>query len=324
MTLRKSWLVAAESAPEGANALDGRLAHAGSYVRDSDGLVRAGVLGYRKNIVTARPDMALDIGDFEAVLTRGISYGVTPIANIGVLGVELPESPSSGSRWVRVYAAQHDNVDAADADNEPVLAYVAGNPSASPAVPALPVGALPFARILQPANVLGTQDCTVIEEFPMTAAVGGVVYFRNQAEQEAFECPDGQRAWRIDLQDDDVRQRGSWGDTGTVAFNANYRNGYPGMTIRRKGKSVRIRGQFANKVIVNVAPNSQYGFADIAAEFRPGSYVFAPCAINASTGQYGGQVIIFPNGGMYFSLNGTATIPIGQLQIAFDIEYDVA
>ncbi|PPF64534.1 hypothetical protein C5E11_03845 [Clavibacter michiganensis] len=227
MTLRKSWLVAAESALQGATALDGRLAHAGSYVRNSAGLVRAGVLGYRKDLVSTRSDMALDVGAFEAVLTRGAGYGATPIANDGTIGVALPASPSSNSRWVRVYAVQHDNIDAADADNEPVLTYVAGNAAASPSLPALPVGALPIARILQPANVLGTADCVVVEEFPMTAAVGGVVPFRSKSELDAWTDPVlGQHACVVPASNEYSYVAGAWG----IRLEA-YWQGNPGSSI---------------------------------------------------------------------------------------------
>lgn len=205
MTLRRSWLVAATSAAQAATALDGRLAQAGAYVRSSTGLVRAGVLGYRTGLVSARSDMVLDIGDFPAVLTRGTAYGVTPVANDGVVSVALPASPSSNSRWVRVYAIQRDNIDAADADNLPVLTYVAGNAAATPAVPALPVGAMPVARVLQPANVLGTADCVVIEDFPMTAAAGGTVMVRDRAERDSgFAWAERQE---IELLDSGARMR---------------------------------------------------------------------------------------------------------------------
>lgn len=227
MTLRKSWLVAAETELEGANALDGRLAQAGSYVRDASGLPRAGVLGYRTGVVSAREDMVLDVGAFPAVLTRGAGYGVTPIANDGVVPVALPASPSSNSRWVRVYAIQHDNVDGADDDNDPVLAYVAGNAAASPSLPALPVGALPVARILQPANVLGTANCTVIEDFPMTAAAGGIVHFRTKAELDSWTDPVvGQRAYVVATANEYGFAAGAWG----IRLEA-YWQGNPGSAI---------------------------------------------------------------------------------------------
>jgi hypothetical protein len=222
MTLRKSWLVAAASAPQGANALDGRLAQAGSYVRSAAGLVRAGVLGYRTGIVATRPDMVLDVGAFEAVLTRGAGYGVTPIANDGVIPVALPASPSSNSRWVRVYALQRDNVDAADADNNPVLAVVAGNAAASPSLPALPLGAMPIARILQPANVLGTADCDVTEDFPMTATAGGVLPARTKTELDAFSGAEGQLAVSFDTMRLWERRGGVWRRNGEVSSHSEF------------------------------------------------------------------------------------------------------
>lgn len=194
MTLRKSWLVGADTAGVGATAKDARLSHAGSYVRHADGTVRAGVLGYRSGIVASRADMAVDVGRFEAVLTRGVTDGVNEIANDGTITIALPAAPSSGTRWVRVYALQRDNVDAADSDNAPVLLATA----ASTSLPALPVGALPIARILQPANVLGTDDCTVIEDFPMTAAAGGVVPVRNSTERDSVAWLPGQEIMRLD------------------------------------------------------------------------------------------------------------------------------
>jgi hypothetical protein len=229
MTLRKSWLVAGTTPADGATALDGRLAQAGLYARDASGLVRAGILGNRSGVVSARSDMALDIGPFEAVLTRGALYGVTPIANDGTLTIELPPAPSSNSRFVRVYVLQRDNVDGADADNEPILAAVAGAAAATPAWPALPTGALPIARVLQPANVLGTVDCTVVEEFPMTTAIGGIVPTRDLAERDAWAPAPGEKSYLLANGRTYTRRGAGWVDLDpqgvTVSQNSD-ENGY--------------------------------------------------------------------------------------------------
>jgi hypothetical protein len=257
MTLRKSWLVASSNPAAGANALDGRLAQAGLYARSSAGVVRAGVLGVRVGIVTARSDMALDIDAFEAVLSRSKTYGVTPIANDGLVSVELPAAPSSNSRWVRVYVKQNDNIDAADADNAPVLGVVSGAAAAAPTLPALPTGALPIARILQPANVLGTADCTVIEDFPMTAPLGGVVPVRDATERGNWAPDDGGLAFQLDADILWVRKAGGWweefndsgwitagtgGSTLVAGWTAAASSGYPAAAFRYIGGVVHLRG----------------------------------------------------------------------------------
>jgi hypothetical protein len=210
MTLRKSWTVGATNPANGATAQDARLAHAGLFEVAASGVVRAGVLGNQSGIVASRSDMALDVNAFEAVLTRGASYGVTPIANDGIVSIVLPAAPSSNSRWVRVYVIQRDNIDGADANNNIELGYVAGAAAASPTLPALPTGALALARVLQPANVLGTADCTVTEDYPMTAARGGVVPVRDQAEMTAWTPEDGGMVFRIDQDFFWERVNGAW------------------------------------------------------------------------------------------------------------------
>jgi hypothetical protein len=283
MTLRKSWLVAASTPAAGATALDGRLAQAGLYSRSAAGVVRAGILGVRTGLVSARSDMALDVDVFEAVLSRSKTYGVTPIANDGLISITLPAAPSSNSRWVRVYVVQRDNVDAADTDNLPRLDYVAGAAAADPTLPALPTGALPIARILQPANVLGTADCTVIEDFPMTAPLGGVVPVRNATERGNWAPDDGSFAFQLDAGILWVRKGGGWweefndsgwitagagGSTLVAGWSASASSGYPAAAFRYIGGVVHLRGVAVKDSQAGpIAPND--GAFILPAAFRP-------------------------------------------------------
>lgn len=305
---------------------------AGLVTRSAAGAVRAGVMTRTPGalLVTGKNSMAVDVGAFEAVLSRN---GVQLVANDGVLTVALDAAPAANSRYDVIYVYQPTSALGDTGPFVPVLGVQKGTASATPSeaavVAALPAGALALASVLIPSgatSTLSTSPLVVIAQIhPYTAAAGGVIHFRNQTEADSFAAPDGTPAWRLDWNAPDVRQRGTWGKGGTITLNTNWQQGDPPLTIRRTGKKVRIQGQVTNKTLLTANANAQVGIGDITdASLRPAGFRFGAVAIN-STSQFAGQVIVFANGGIYFSINASvAMLAIGSFYLTFDLEYEVA
>lgn len=200
-------------APTGAplSSTDTREGIAGLTVRDLAGNVRAGILpNTTAALVTARASMGVDVAGFGAVLNRS---GALLIANDGAVTVPLGAAPSSNSRIDVVYVKQNESAAPfSDADNTPVLGVTAGTASVTPTAPNVPAGALPLAQVLIPSTASTTQSAGVVitQVYPYTAANGGTVLVRNQAERDAQSWPDGTRVWRIDTNAVEVRSSGSW------------------------------------------------------------------------------------------------------------------
>lgn len=207
MALRKGFGVSGS----GATAEDFRRGIQGAFVRNANGSLRAGVLGQVGNIVTAKASMGVDVAAFQAVLAQSAG-GALPVQNDGTVPVSLSAAPSSNSRIDVVYV-KHNDATGSDADSLPVIAAVTGTAAASPVKPSIPAGALELATVLVPAGATTTQSSGVVvtQTFAMTAAAGGVVPFRSQAELDAWSTPTvGQFAYLIDSDRYAIRRASAW------------------------------------------------------------------------------------------------------------------
>lgn len=75
--------------------------------------------------------------------------------------------------------------------------YIAGTPAPSPIEPSVPTGAIKLAVIDVPAS--GGGSPVVTQTYPYTAAAGGMLVVRTQAERDALSNPySGQQVWRVD------------------------------------------------------------------------------------------------------------------------------
>ncbi len=159
------------------DASDYRLGEAGLVMRTASGVPRYGV--FPPGVTgTGRADMSIDVSPFVAAVGRGSAYGVLKVANDGTLvSPPLDAAPSSNSRKDVVYVIQHDSVDAADADNLPVLGIAKGTAAAIPTVPAVPSGAAPLLVVTLPALVGSTNagGVTITQAGPSVVASGGIL-----------------------------------------------------------------------------------------------------------------------------------------------------
>lgn len=214
---------------------------AGLVVRDAAGNGRPGIFPRHANaIVTGRADMALNVAAFEGVSVRG--GGPLLLANDGAaVSPMLAAAPSSNSRIDVLYFKQNESAAPyADANNLPVFGVVTGAAAPIPVKPALTVaGAVELATITIPSTATTTLSSGVVitQTFLHTAAAGGVVSLRNQAEQDAYSPADGSPAYRTDQGRALRRRGGAWvADAGELyAEFTMSMNGVPDLVIVAAG-----------------------------------------------------------------------------------------
>lgn len=265
------------------DAVDYRLGQAGLVARSTAGVARAGVFPAGSGaLVSARADLTVDIAAFVAVLTRGSSYGTVVVSNDGAMqSPTFGVAPGSNSRIDVLWLRQNDSVDAADANDLPTWGITAGTAAPSPVAPSVPSGALAFAQVLIPAGATATNSGGVVitDVFPYTAAAGGVVHLRSQAEQDAWSPIDGSRAYRLDTSMGLERVGGAWisataSDTGWTLCTSQNAGVYTvsaygddrALSVRRIGKDVVLEGHIVSNV--GTSPDAVWAF--IPAGFRPG------------------------------------------------------
>lgn len=186
---------------------------AGLIETDAAGNARAGVFPAHLNeLVTARSDMNVDIAAFQAAAVQ--FGGPVLISNDGT--IQLPSvlvSPASGTNYYVVYVKQNESTSpGTDANNNVVVGVALSTVSFAAARSSLPAGALELATVQMPSGKTATNasGVTITQTFQYTAAEGGVVMLRNQAEQDAWSPAPGARAFRIDTGTERVRRGTAW------------------------------------------------------------------------------------------------------------------
>jgi hypothetical protein len=176
---------------------------AGLIVRSTSGSPRAGVFPRNASplvsATAATGPMTVDVSAFEAALVR--QGGPLFMQNDGTVSVTIGTAPVSNSRIDVVYVRQNESAaPMSDGSNTPVIAVVAGTAAATPVKPTIPVGALELATVTVPSGVTSTNAVGVVitQTFPCTAASGGLVRFRDQAEQDGFVATAGTLGYRAD------------------------------------------------------------------------------------------------------------------------------
>lgn len=142
------------------DARDIRYDLAGLVYRNKFGNARDGLLWpVPGKILTSRPDMAVDVNNFNAIAVR--DGGPVFLANRGLTRVPLDAAPVTGSRIDVLYAKQNDNstaVSSPDANVDSVLGVVKGEAAALPYKPqGLPLGAVELGTVTIPAGATSTQ-----------------------------------------------------------------------------------------------------------------------------------------------------------------------
>lgn len=195
-----------------ADTTEFRKAMSGLVVTDTTGAPRAGIFPRHGGaLLTSRTDMNVNIGAFEAAAYQfGGSILFTNDAT-----AQLPSplvSPLSGTNYYVVYAKINESTSpGTDPNNNRVLGTVLSTSSFTTARASgtrmdgsgtgLPVGAVEIGTVEMPTGKTATNQSGVIisNTFLCTAAAGGVVRIRNQAEQDAYAIAPGNLVYRLDL-----------------------------------------------------------------------------------------------------------------------------
>lgn len=293
--------------PAGLPITDNRRVFAGLVARNSDGTPRAGVLPAHANpLVTGRASMGYDVAPFVAATSR-INTGIELVANDAVTTVPTTAAPAANSRidviWVRSQFVQH-----VDANNDVVFGVTQGTAAAVPTKPTIPVGALELATATILSTTTTTATVVITQTHPYTAAQGGVVWLRNQPEQDAYTPANGALGFRLDTGATLLRVAGAWRvtskeDTAWAALpmsNGWVNFGAPYSTARycRIGGVVHVTG---------VIKSGSTGAAAIIGTLPPGFRPDAQILKNVPTAVGSGSIDVTVAGEIKVGANVSAT-----------------
>jgi len=135
--------------------------------------------------------------------SKGASNGPYYAANDALYTVNLTVPPASNSRIDVIYAMQMDPAAIVNADGSvaAVLTVAPGTPSATPAVPAIPSGAVALAQVLIASTaVAGTSgaNVTITDVRQFTTTRGNPIPVRTKAERDLITAVDGGEIYRLD------------------------------------------------------------------------------------------------------------------------------
>jgi hypothetical protein len=195
--------------PGATSAADARLADAGLIAAHGAGMaVRTGVLygPGATGLVTgtaATAPMTVQVAAHHWVTTRGPADGVYRGAAEAVRTVNIAAAPAANSRIDVVYVKQNDTASTISPDGTTgdVYAVAQGTAAATPAKPAIPVGAEELATITVAAGATATNGAgvTITNTARLTTGRGAPVPVRNAAERDALTSYPGLKVFRIDL-----------------------------------------------------------------------------------------------------------------------------
>ena len=179
------------TAPKAARlANGGLLAHDGSTPLG----VRKGVLvDGGVPVVSGTASMTYSVRAFVAVTMATSTNGPTVVPNDATVIVATTVAPGTNSRidviWVRQQLLSGDG--GSETDNLAEIGVTQGTAGATPAVPAIPTGALSLATVNVPTGTTATSGLTFTESHPWTVANGAPIPVRNDTERAALTAFDG-------------------------------------------------------------------------------------------------------------------------------------
>lgn len=266
-------------------------------LRDRAGDVRSGVFPGRETLLSGRSDRAVDVAPFLAAFND--SGAVLLGGTDAIEQVTLAAPPVSGGRIDRICW-------------NPVglpLYVVSGVAAGTPIAPSIPSGMLSIGTVRVTAGDANTNVAIIRDDFPFTAAAGGVLLVRNAPDLDAWDAQEGALARALDTGDAYAVVDGSWeldpGATRTVAMGWDTAK----VNIVRSALEVgagraRLRfhvtkksGQWASNEILGIIP----------AEFRPDNPEFSPISVTP-VGPVG-NVAARPDGNFHiYTTSGTVAM----------------
>lgn len=162
------------------SALEWRRAASGLLLHDADPIsARAGVLS--GCIVTAA-GLTATVGGGQLVITPQVGSNGSYLVGMTATNLAITAQDATYARIDRVIARIRDNSIDGGGLNRAEVAIVTGVPSASPALPAIPGGALELAQLQVPK---AGSAVVVVDKRPLTAAAGAPRWFPDTAARDA-------------------------------------------------------------------------------------------------------------------------------------------
>ena len=146
---------------------------------------------------------AVTVNAGHVVGSKGSTNGPYYAANDGTVTVALTVPPTSNSRIDVIYAMQADSAAIVNADGSTaaLLTVATGTPSATPAVPAIPSGAVALAQVLIASTAIaGTSGAgvTITDVRTFTSLRGTPIPVLSLADRNALTGYDGDQVYRLD------------------------------------------------------------------------------------------------------------------------------
>lgn len=266
-------------------------------LRDRAGNVRSGVFPGTETLISGRNDRAVNVAPFIAAFNDSGALLVGGMDAIEQVTLDAP--PTSGGRIDRICW-----------NPAGLPLYVAGGvASGSPLAPSIPSGMLSLGTVRVTAGDPNTNSAIIRDDYPFTAAAGGVLLVRNAADLDAWDAQEGALARALDTGDAYAVIDGEWerdpGAVRTVPMGWDLAK----VNVIRSALEVgagraRLRfhitkksGQWVSNEIVGVIP----------ANFRPDNPEFSPISITP-VGPVG-NIAARPDGNLHiYTTSGTVAM----------------
>lgn len=188
-------------------AVRGRLAL--STFLNPNGLLRArsGFMLGGAAVAVVSGTMDVTVGQFRAMVDGSTSgQGVYPVVNTGTITVTLPNGGGSDTLYTIALVVQDNAFDSSGFTDPKVVAYT-GTP---PAGTILPIRAItvPAGKNAGNGGLVSGNLGSDLRQY--TAALGAPLPVTGQTQRDAWTSQDGDRVYRIDTGDIEIKSGGSW------------------------------------------------------------------------------------------------------------------
>ena len=211
-------------------------------------------LGARSGIRPGTPDSIFTVsGNSWSVGLHAAVIDAVPAGEAGAYGYAndavvtgtIDAAHASLTRWDLVYAELSDPAESAGTGAPRVeIKYLAGQADETPSngFPATPARSFPLMRVVRPMN--GGGNATAVPIAPFSAAAGGLVPFRSEAELRDWGAPNGTQAVALDTGNLFLRAGGAWlgglVDLSTLALSSGIALSAGGGYIVRRGNQIEL------------------------------------------------------------------------------------
>ena len=290
---------------------------AGLLLRNRAGDVIPGVLPNTDTLLSAAEGWTLRVAPFVAARSKGRAVllgGTTEDAYL-----EVDPAPAANTRLDVIYSLPAD-VGAGDPPRG--VAVAKGTPSAVPAKPVIPVGAIELGTFRVTAGNVSAAAGVLTETFPFAALVGGLVYVRTRADLNKYDVMDGVRALVLADGSMPERVRGSWLNGRTGAYVAPFKaySGAPStISVEIEGGRVSVFGTATTTKPTELVGATNRLIGNIGERHGP---TRQETRVMQGSGQSHWTLTVNPNGDVLAARYGPET-PGTNVWLPFNIDYPI-